>query len=147
MCFLFGVFFFLATRHVGSQLPNQGLNSCPRNWKHRVSTTGLPGKSWRGTQNAPGVERWVPRAEGRGPRGQNGGSGGTVFKKQVATPLLFRLQAPGWQHLLHLSRSLEVSLVVRSKQRAVNVRAARGAFPAWGLSGACSQVSGCGFSL
>ena len=60
--------------------------------------------------------------------------------------LLFQLQAPGWQHLLHLSRSLEVSLVVRSKQRAMNVRVARGAFPEWGLSGACSQVSGCGFS-
>ena len=29
----------------GWGLPNQGLNSCPLPWKHRVLTTRLPGKS------------------------------------------------------------------------------------------------------
>ena len=44
------VFFFIALatlQHVGSQLPNQGLNPCPLDWKLRVLTTGLPGKSPR----------------------------------------------------------------------------------------------------
>ena len=31
-------------RHVGSQFPNQGLNSCPLHWKHGVLTTVPPGK-------------------------------------------------------------------------------------------------------
>ena len=45
-----GVFFFLATatRHVGSQFPDQGLNLCPLQWKCGVLTTGPPGKSLTG---------------------------------------------------------------------------------------------------
>ena len=30
---------------MGSQFPDQGLNSCPLKWKGRVITTELPGKS------------------------------------------------------------------------------------------------------
>ena len=37
---------FLATvRHAGSKFPNQGSNTCPLQWRRRVSTTGPPGKS------------------------------------------------------------------------------------------------------
>ena len=32
-------------RHVGPQFPDQGSNLCPLHWKHRVVTTGQPGKS------------------------------------------------------------------------------------------------------
>ena len=39
-------FFFLATQHVGSYSPTQGLNTCPLHWEHRDLTTGSPGKSW-----------------------------------------------------------------------------------------------------
>ena len=39
--FCFG---FLAVRHVGSYLPNQGLNTPPP-LEGKVSTTALPGKS------------------------------------------------------------------------------------------------------
>ena len=31
--------------HVGSYLPDQGLNPCPLHWKYGVLTTGPPGKS------------------------------------------------------------------------------------------------------
>ena len=41
LSFLFGH----ATRHVGSQFPDQGLNSDPLLWKHTPLTTGLPGNS------------------------------------------------------------------------------------------------------
>ena len=45
----FAFFFFFfgehATRLVGSQSPNQGSNPGPQQWKHRVLTTGPPGKS------------------------------------------------------------------------------------------------------
>ena len=44
--FLKFIFIFGCTeRHVGSQFPNQGLNSCPLYWEHRVLTTRPPGKS------------------------------------------------------------------------------------------------------
>jgi len=36
---------FSTTSHVGSQFPNQESNLCPLQWKHRVLTTGHPGKS------------------------------------------------------------------------------------------------------
>ena len=36
---------FLATQHVGSQFPNQGLNPYPLQGKQEILTTGLPGKS------------------------------------------------------------------------------------------------------
>ena len=36
---------FLAPRHVGSELPGQGLNLHPLHWKEKVSTTEEPGKS------------------------------------------------------------------------------------------------------
>ena len=39
------LFFFLATRHVGSEFCNKGLNLHPLNWKPRVLTTGPPWKS------------------------------------------------------------------------------------------------------
>ena len=43
---LFSISFFdLTTQHVGSQFPNQGLNSLSWQWKHGVLTTGPPGKS------------------------------------------------------------------------------------------------------
>ena len=32
-------------QHAGSLLPNQGSNLCPLQWKCRLLTTGLPGKS------------------------------------------------------------------------------------------------------
>ena len=38
-------FFIHASRHLGSQFPNQGLNSHPQHWKCGVWTTGPPGKS------------------------------------------------------------------------------------------------------
>ena len=31
---------------MGSQYPNQGINSHPLQWKHGILTTGRPGKSW-----------------------------------------------------------------------------------------------------
>ena len=34
-----------APRHVGSQSPDHGSNPWPLHWKHRVLTTGSPGKS------------------------------------------------------------------------------------------------------
>ena len=37
--------YFLARQQVGSQLPNQGLNPCPWQWKQGVLRTRLPGKS------------------------------------------------------------------------------------------------------
>ena len=37
--------FGLAMRHVGSQLPNQGSNPCPRHWELGVLTTRQQGKS------------------------------------------------------------------------------------------------------
>ena len=45
---LFIFFHGHATRHVGSQLPNQGLNLHPLHWKRRVLSTVLPGKSQKG---------------------------------------------------------------------------------------------------
>ena len=30
-------FYFLTTRHVGSQLPAQGSNLCPLSWKHSLN--------------------------------------------------------------------------------------------------------------
>ena len=33
-------------KHVGSQFPNQGSNLCSLQWKHRILTTGSPGKSF-----------------------------------------------------------------------------------------------------
>ena len=39
--FLFGH----TMQHVGSYFPGQGLNLCRLQWKHRVATTGPPGKS------------------------------------------------------------------------------------------------------
>ena len=41
----FFFFFGCASRHAGSQFPDQGSNLCPLQWKHRVLTTGLPGNS------------------------------------------------------------------------------------------------------
>ena len=38
-------FFGHASWHVASQFPNQRWNPSPLHWKHRVSTTGPPGKS------------------------------------------------------------------------------------------------------
>ena len=52
-----------AGQHVGSQLPNQGSNLRPLQWKHGVVTTGPPGKSsatlqWRqGQRESPGSSR------------------------------------------------------------------------------------------
>ena len=40
----FVFFFFLASRHVGSWLPNQGSNLYPQHWKGEVLTIGHPGK-------------------------------------------------------------------------------------------------------
>ena len=34
-----------ATQHMGSQFPNQGSNLLLLHWKHRILTTGPPGKS------------------------------------------------------------------------------------------------------
>ena len=45
---LTGLFFSRATWHAGSQFPDQGLNLHPMQWKHRVLTTRLPGKSLKG---------------------------------------------------------------------------------------------------
>ena len=39
------LFFGCAAQLMGSQFPNQGSNLIPQQWKHRVLTTGLPGKS------------------------------------------------------------------------------------------------------
>ena len=47
MLFLFHVLIFLATRHVGSSLPNQGLNPQLLIFEGKVLTTGPPGKSPR----------------------------------------------------------------------------------------------------
>ena len=44
-CFFYTIIIiiiFLAAWHVGSYFPNQGLNPCPLQGKHRVLTTGLP---------------------------------------------------------------------------------------------------------
>ena len=38
-------FFFLATLHSIGNFPDQGWNPCPLPWKHRILTTGPPGKS------------------------------------------------------------------------------------------------------
>ena len=38
-------YFECATQLVGSLFPDQGSHTCPLHWKHRVLTTGLPGKS------------------------------------------------------------------------------------------------------
>ena len=43
--FFFFFFFGCTMWHVGSQFPDQGLNSCPLHWKHWVLTIGLPVKS------------------------------------------------------------------------------------------------------
>ena len=43
--FFFFFFFGYATRHAGSQFPDQGSNPRPLQWKRGVLTTGLPGKS------------------------------------------------------------------------------------------------------
>ena len=42
---LFYALVFLAMRHVGSLLPDQGSNLNPPHWKHGVLTSGLPDKS------------------------------------------------------------------------------------------------------
>ena len=39
----FKYFLGQATQHVGSLLPDKGLNPLPLNWKHRVLITGPPG--------------------------------------------------------------------------------------------------------
>ena len=39
------VCFCYTTQHAGSEFPDQLLSSCPLKWKHRVLTTGSPGKS------------------------------------------------------------------------------------------------------
>ena len=49
-CFLFFLMFIYlfighAKQHVGSQFSSRGLNPCSTHWKHRVLTTGRPGKS------------------------------------------------------------------------------------------------------
>ena len=44
-CFLFPPLFW-AVCQVGSLLPNQGSNPYTLQWKHRVLTTGLPGKNF-----------------------------------------------------------------------------------------------------
>ena len=49
LCICFVLFFrllFLAVCQVGCQLPNQGSNLHTLQWKHRVLTTGLPGKTF-----------------------------------------------------------------------------------------------------
>ena len=38
-------FFGRAAGHAGSSFPDQGWNPCPLQWKHRILTTGPPGKS------------------------------------------------------------------------------------------------------
>ena len=43
--YIFFFFFGHAMQLAGSQFPSQDLNLGPRQWKHRVLTTGLPGKS------------------------------------------------------------------------------------------------------
>ena len=43
--YVFIHFFGCSVQHVGSQFPNQGLNSSSLRWKHKVLTTGLPGNS------------------------------------------------------------------------------------------------------
>ena len=42
---LFLLFFGYATQHVGYYFLDQGLNPCFLHWKHRVLTSGPPGKS------------------------------------------------------------------------------------------------------
>ena len=37
--------FGCAPKRVGSKFPDQGLNLHPLHWKHRILTSGLPGKS------------------------------------------------------------------------------------------------------
>jgi len=45
-CYFIHFFFFgCAMQHVGSLFPHQESNPCPLYWKHRILTTGLPGKS------------------------------------------------------------------------------------------------------
>lgn len=44
--FIYFYFFGHATRRVESSFPDQGLNLYPLLWKHRILTTGQPGKSW-----------------------------------------------------------------------------------------------------
>ena len=39
------LFWLSIKQHEGSQFPDQGSNLCPLQWKHRVLTTGPPGKS------------------------------------------------------------------------------------------------------
>ena len=45
LCFFVCLFFGCAMRYAGSQFPVQGSNPRPLQWKHRVLTTGPPGKS------------------------------------------------------------------------------------------------------
>ena len=45
MLFFLNQFFLFLSHHVGSYFPDQGLNLYPLQWKHRILTTGLPGKS------------------------------------------------------------------------------------------------------
>ena len=42
----FKKFSWLSHMACGMLVPQQELNPCPLHWKHRVLTTGLPGKSW-----------------------------------------------------------------------------------------------------
>ena len=44
IAFIYLFIFGHAVPHAGSQFPDQGLNQRPLQWKHRVLTTGLPGK-------------------------------------------------------------------------------------------------------
>ena len=59
--FLFGWFFGRAMRHAGSYFPDHGSNPCPPQWRHRVLTTGPPGKSPRCmfVRNCPKVSHGV----------------------------------------------------------------------------------------
>ena len=43
--FILFIYLGCTTRHVGSQFPDQGSDLCPLQWKLRVLTTELPGKS------------------------------------------------------------------------------------------------------
>ena len=42
---IFFLTFWPHLRHMGSWLPDRGLNLCPLHWKHRALTIGPPGKS------------------------------------------------------------------------------------------------------
>ena len=47
------------TQHAGSQFPDQGLNSYPLQWKLRVLSTRLPGKSLEGSYCKGDGKKWA----------------------------------------------------------------------------------------